>query len=103
MSNIRTETEQYRNKELDSLASISTRMNQQLEKVQEALKMIRAKEEASDQAVMKIQSTVQETHEGVNVALNTWAETMRQHCEETCKEAEASAAASCVNVSGMPG
>lgn len=74
-------------------------MSQQLEKVQEALKAIHAKEEASDAAVKTIQSTVQETHEGVKAALGSWAETMRQHCEETCKEAEASASASCTNVS----
>ena len=73
-------------------------MNQQLEKVQETLKLIHAKEAASDDAVTAIQSTVEETHEGVKAALSTWADTMRQHCEETCKQAEASASASCLNV-----
>ena len=76
-------------------------MNQQLEKVQEALKAIHAKEEVSDAAVRTVQSTIQETHDGVKEALGSWAETMRQHCEETCKEAEAYAAASCTNVSSV--
>lgn len=98
ITNIRTETEQYRTKELETLASISSRINQQIEKVQEALKIIRAREETSDEAARTIHATMQETSEGVKSALSSWTETLRQHCDETCKEAEASATASCLNV-----
>lgn len=98
ISNVRAETEQYRTKELETLATITSRMNEQIEKVQETLKLIHAKEAASDEAVSAIRSTVEETHEGVQSALSSWTDTMRQHCEETCKQAEASATASCLNV-----
>lgn len=101
ITNIHTETEQYRTKELETLAGISKRINEQIEKVQEALKIIRAKEQASDEAVNAIHETMQETQEGVNTALGSWVDTMRQHCEETCKEAEASMAASCLTVSSI--
>ena len=103
ISTIRNETEQYRTKELETLASISARINQQIEKVQEALKTIRAKEDASDEAVRTIHTTMQDTQEGLKAALGTWADTMREHCEETCKEAEASMTASCLTVRGFPG
>ncbi|EKM55573.1 uncharacterized protein PHACADRAFT_173717 [Phanerochaete carnosa HHB-10118-sp] len=98
ITNIRTETEQYRAKELETLAGISARINQQIEKVQEALKIIRAKELASDEATNAIHTTMQETQEGIKTALGSWVDTMRQHCEETCKEVEASMTASCLTV-----
>ena len=101
ITNIRTETEQYRAKELETLAGISKRINEQIEKVQEALKIIRAKEQTSDEAVQAIHMTMQETQEGVKTALGSWADTMRQHCEETCKEAETSMATSCQTVSNI--
>ncbi|PSR74150.1 hypothetical protein PHLCEN_2v10106 [Hermanssonia centrifuga] len=87
--NLRTEAERYRTKELETLAGISARINQQIEKVHEALKIIRAKEEASDQAAGTIKSTMEETQEGLKSAFGNWAESLRRHCEMTCKEAEA--------------
>ena len=98
VTNIQTEAGQYHAKELENLTGISAKINQQIEKVQETLKLIHAKEAASDEAVSAIRSTVEETHEGVQSALSSWTDTMRQHCEETCKQAEASATASCLNV-----
>ena len=97
--NIRTEAEQYRTKELEALAGISARINQQLEKLQEDLKTIRAKEEASEEAMTVIKSAVDETQEGVKSAFTSWAEELRQHCEVACKEAETSTAASVALVS----
>ncbi|KAI0341609.1 kinesin-domain-containing protein [Trametopsis cervina] len=94
VTKIRTEAEEYRAKELEALAGISAKINQQIEKVQEILKVIRAKEEASDDAVNNLQSRVAETQDGIKAAFDSWSGDVRRHCDTTCKEAEASAAAS---------
>ncbi|KAI0703611.1 P-loop containing nucleoside triphosphate hydrolase protein [Cytidiella melzeri] len=94
VTNIRTEAEQYRAKELETLAGISAKITQQVEKVQEILKIIRAKEEASDEVVGNLQNTLTTTQDGIKVAFGSWAGDVRRHCEATCKEAEASAVAS---------
>lgn len=100
MTNLRNEAEQYRAKELETLAGISAKINQQVEKVQEILKVIRAKEEASDETISDLETTLTGTQDGIRAAFDTWAVDVRQHCETTCKEAEASAAASYSTVSG---
>ena len=103
--NIRTEAETYRTKELESLTGFSDRITRQLEKLQEDLKVIRAKEDLSDEAVAAMKATVEETQEGLKSSFTGWAENLRQHCESTCKEAESSTAASCtmvkISLSGM--
>lgn len=96
--NIRTEAENYRTKELETLTGFSARINQQLEKLQEDLKTIHSKEEASDEAMGAIRRAVEETQEGMKSAFTSWSENLRLHCETTCKEAETSTAASCVTV-----
>ncbi len=97
--NIRTEAEQYRTKELETLAGFSARLNQQLEKLQEGLKIIRAKDEAADEAMEAVKITVDETQEGIKTAFGSWADDLRKRCETTCKEAEKSTAATCSMVS----
>ena len=47
----RTEAEQFKTKELEALASISARINEQVEKVREGFKIIHAKEQVSDEAL----------------------------------------------------
>lgn len=102
VANIRTEADQYRTKELETLAGFSAKINQQVEKVQEILKAIRAKEEASDEVVGNLQSAVSETQEAVQVAFDAWAESVKEHCEVMCKEVETSATASYASVRIVP-
>jgi kinesin family member 11 len=98
LTNIRTEAEQHRAKELATLAGISAKITQQIEKVQEILKVIRAKEEASDTVIGNLQNTLTDTQDGIRAAFDSWALDVRRHCDSTCKDAETAAAASCSTV-----
>lgn len=95
---LRAGAEEFQTKEREALAAISQRINEQLEKVREALQTIHAREEASSGAVDTIKSAVQETQESVKKGFTAWTEDLRQHCESTCQEAEASSMASCASV-----
>lgn len=94
VSSVKSETDQYRARELESLAAVSKKINQQVDRFQEILKAIRSKEEASDEATENLQSTMSQTQEDIKAAFESWAEDIRGHCEITCAEAEAAAAAS---------
>lgn len=93
VSNVRSEADQYRQKEIEALAGISAKINQQVDKFQEILKVIRAKEETSDEAVENLQFTVDQTQEDIKIAFESWADGVRGRCETTCQEAEAAASA----------
>lgn len=64
----------------------------------QSLKTIRAKEKSSDEAVEQMHTVVQGIQDDVKTAFGTWADTLRDQCEKTCKEAEVTAAASCLSV-----
>ncbi|KAH9842625.1 kinesin motor domain-containing protein [Rhodofomes roseus] len=95
---LRSGSEEFQTKEREALAAISQRINEQLEKVREALQTIHAREEASGSAVETIQSAIQETQESVKKGFTAWTEDLRQQCEAMCQEAEASSMASCASV-----
>ncbi|CAL1704444.1 unnamed protein product [Somion occarium] len=90
---LKSEAEQHKTKELETLANVSARINEQIEKIRDALKIIHSKDQVSDEALSSIQSTVQETQDGIKSSFTTWAEDLRQHTETTCKTAEESNAA----------
>lgn len=98
LRSLRAGSEEFQAKEREALAAISQRINEQLEKVREGLQIIHAREEASSSAVETIHSAVQETQESVTKGFTAWTEDLRQHCESTCQEAEASSIASCASV-----
>ncbi len=94
VSTIRTSAEAYRTKELETLAGVSAKINQQVEKVQEILKVIRGKEEVADEAVRGLEGALSASLEGIRGAFEGWAGEVRRQCEGTCKEAEVAAAVS---------
>ncbi|OBZ75573.1 Kinesin-like protein bimC [Grifola frondosa] len=95
---LRTETEQFQRKELQTLAGISDRINSQSEKIREALQTIHAKDDVSKETVDAIRNAVEESQQGIKLGFTCWTEELRKHCESTCKEAEASTIASCTTV-----
>ncbi|TFK78275.1 hypothetical protein K466DRAFT_91212 [Polyporus arcularius HHB13444] len=95
---VKTETEQFQSKELEALSIISSRIKEQLEKVQEALKLIHAKEDAAQETVATIRSTITEAQDSMKSGFAAYADELRKHCESICKEAESSGIASCAAV-----
>lgn len=97
---VKSEAEQFQTKEIEALAAISARLKEQLEKVQESVQLIHAKEEASKEAIETIRTTIGEAQQNVKTGFSTYAEALKMHCEAMCQEAETSTAASCTLVSG---
>ena len=95
LSKIKGETEQFHTKELEALSAISNRLKEQLEKVQESLLLIHAKEESSKEAVDVVRATITGAQESMQVGFDAYAKELRKHCESVCKEAEASSLAGC--------
>ncbi|OJT15735.1 Kinesin-like protein bimC [Trametes pubescens] len=98
LSKVTTETEQFQTKELEALSAISNRLKEQLEKVQEALELIRSKEDASAETIDTIRNTISEAQESMKAGFATYADELHQHCEAICEEAQASSLASCATV-----
>ncbi|KAH9856982.1 kinesin-domain-containing protein [Lenzites betulinus] len=98
LSKVKAETEQFQTKELEALSTISNRLKDQLEKVQEALELIHAKEDTSKEAVDTIFTTINEAHDNMKNEFAAYAEGLRKHCETICEEAQASSLASCTVV-----
>ncbi|KAI8998545.1 kinesin-domain-containing protein [Trametes punicea] len=92
---VKSESEQFQTKELEALAGISNRLKEQLDKVQEALQLIHAKEETAKETVDTIRNTISETYGSLQTCFATYAEDLRRHCEAICEEAQASSLASC--------
>ncbi|EJF65955.1 kinesin-domain-containing protein [Dichomitus squalens LYAD-421 SS1] len=95
LNKVKTETEQFQNKEIEALSVISNRIKEQLEKVQESLKLIQAKEETSKETIDAMKTTITEAQETMKTGFTAYAEELRQHCEFICQEAETSSLASC--------
>jgi kinesin family protein 11 len=83
-----SEAKQFETKELDALAAHSERIDQQLQRVQEALGVIQAKDGADSEALGVVQSVLKETHETFKSGFGAWGESSRKSCEGMCKEAE---------------
>ncbi|KAH9946029.1 kinesin-domain-containing protein [Epithele typhae] len=98
LSKIKDETEGFQAKELEALSAISSRLKEQLEKVQEGLQLIHAKEEDSKNTIETIRTTITEAQESMQVGFTAYAGQLRKHCETVCKEAEASSLAGCTTV-----
>ncbi|KAI0374999.1 kinesin-domain-containing protein [Pilatotrama ljubarskyi] len=92
---VKAETEQFQSKELEALSAISSRLKEQLEKVQEALQLIHAKEDTAKETVDTIRNTISEAQDSMKTGFATYADELRKHCEAICQEAEASSLASC--------
>ncbi|KAH9951942.1 P-loop containing nucleoside triphosphate hydrolase protein [Amylocystis lapponica] len=98
LQKLRTETEQFQTKEHEVLSTFSERINEQIERVRASLQLIHAKDEISKDAMAVIQSAIEESQEGLKASFTSWTGELRQQCESTCKEAEASSIVSCTNV-----
>ncbi|KAM5531198.1 hypothetical protein V8D89_015116 [Ganoderma adspersum] len=98
LNKVKTETEQFQTKEIEALTAISSHIKEQLEKVQESLKVIHAKEDASKETIDTMKTTIAEAQESMKSGFAAYAEELRQHCEFICQEAETSSLASCTAV-----
>lgn len=68
--------------------SYSERVAEQMQRVQEALQTIQAKDEISAEAINVVQSAVKEAHDSVRTGFTTWSEKFRLSNASLCAEVE---------------
>ena len=90
---LRTRAKQFCTSELETLAAQSERIDQQLQRVQDALGVIQAQDKLSQEAIIVVKDVVKDTSEKVKNELKTWSEDLMKNCDTLSKEVEATALA----------
>ncbi|GLB34934.1 putative kinesin-domain-containing protein [Lyophyllum shimeji] len=85
---VRNETTEFKTKELETLASVSSRIDKQLQRLQEAFAIIQAKDDSEAEALGIAQKVMKETHETFRAGFNAWSTSLSKTCDETCRALE---------------
>ncbi|KAG2157121.1 P-loop containing nucleoside triphosphate hydrolase protein [Suillus clintonianus] len=83
---LRAEAKQFQTKEFDILTSHSERIDQQLQRIQDSLRIINAKDDASAEAVAAMQNAVKESQETMKSSFSCWSDSLRTTTQTMCKE-----------------
>jgi len=86
---LHTGAKQFCTSELETLAAQSERIDQQLQRVQDALGVIQAQDKLSQEAIIVVKDVVKDTSEKVKNELKTWSEDLMKNCDTLSKEVEA--------------
>ncbi|KIK96808.1 hypothetical protein PAXRUDRAFT_825572 [Paxillus rubicundulus Ve08.2h10] len=84
--NIRTEAKTYHTKELEILTNHSERIDQQLQRIQDSLRVINAKDDASTEALGIVQNAVKDSQETFKGSFAAWSDSLRTSSQTLCKE-----------------
>jgi kinesin family protein 11 len=71
---LRSDEEQYRNKELENLADLTGRVNDQIQRVQDVMALIQEKDELSAEALESAQMAVKEAHSSIRSVFSSWSD-----------------------------
>jgi kinesin family member 11 len=71
---LRSEAEQHQTREVETLTAHSNRINEQIQRMQEAVQTIQAKDEASSEAIASAQLAIKEVLEGIRSDFASWSE-----------------------------
>ncbi|KAF9246508.1 P-loop containing nucleoside triphosphate hydrolase protein [Melanogaster broomeanus] len=84
--NIRMEAKTYHTKELEILTGHSERIDQQLQRIQDSLRVINSKDDASVEALGIMQNVVKDSQETFKSSFAAWSESLRTGSQTLCKE-----------------
>lgn len=93
-SKLRDEAKKYETKELSDLANQSERIDVQLQKVQDTMKVIQAQDTSSDKAIATLEGAVDDARESFKNGFLTWSETVRQTFDGICHDLQVANASS---------
>ncbi|KAH7926333.1 kinesin-domain-containing protein [Leucogyrophana mollusca] len=82
---LRAEAKQHQTKELEILASHSERIDLQLQRIQDSLKVINSKDDVSAEALGIMQKAVQDSQETLKSGFAAWSDSLRSSCQTLCK------------------
>jgi len=83
---LRAEAKQFQMKELEILTSHSERIDQQLLRIQDSMRIINTKDDASVEALATIQNAVKESQDTMKSSFSSWSESLRTTCQMMCKD-----------------
>ncbi|KAG1756753.1 P-loop containing nucleoside triphosphate hydrolase protein [Suillus paluster] len=83
---LRAEAKQFQTKELEILTSHSERIDQQLQRIQDSLRIINAKDDVSAEALAAMQNAVKESQETMKSSFSSWSDGLRTTSQTMCKE-----------------
>jgi kinesin family protein 11 len=74
MAKLRSDEGQYQTKELENLAGLRSRVNDQIQRVQDVMALIQAKDEVSAEALGSAQTAVKEAHDSIRSVFSSWSD-----------------------------
>jgi kinesin family protein 11 len=78
LAKLRSDEDQYQAKELENLASLSGRVNDQIQRVQDVMSLVHAKDALSAEALGSAQMAVKEVHDSIRVAFSSWSDKLEK-------------------------
>lgn len=84
--NLRTEAKAYYAKEHEIMTAHSERIDQQLQRIQDSLRVINAKDDASTEAMAIMQSAVRESQDTMKSSFAAWSDGLRKSSQALCNE-----------------
>lgn len=82
--NFRTEAKAYHAKEHEIMTAHSERIDQQLQRVQDSLRVINTKDDASAEAMGIMQSTVRDSQDTIRSSFAAWSDSLRRSSQALC-------------------
>jgi len=74
LAKLRSDEDQYQAKELENLAGLRSRVNDQIQRAQDVMALIQAKEGVSAEALGSAQTAVKEAHDSLRSVFSSWSE-----------------------------
>ncbi|KAF8503536.1 kinesin-domain-containing protein [Russula emetica] len=74
LAKLRHDEGQYQTKELENLAGLRSRVNDQIQRVQDVMALIQAKDEVSAEALGSAQTAVKEAHDSIRSVFSSWSD-----------------------------
>ena len=84
--NLRAEAKAYHAKEHEIMTAHSERIEQQLQRIQDSLRVINAKDDASAEAIGIMQSAVRESQDTIRSSFTAWSDGLRRSSQALCTE-----------------
>ena len=74
LTKLRSDENQYQAKELENLIGLKGRVNDQIQRVQDVMALIQAKDEVSAEALGSAQTAVKEAHDSIRSVFSSWSD-----------------------------
>ncbi len=74
LAKLRSDEEQYQTKELENLAGLTGRINDQVRRVQDVMTSIQAQDEVAGEALRNAQTSVKEANDNIRATFSSWSD-----------------------------